>query len=295
MALYLLMIYSSFLVGVNGGWCDNKNTAGQDLVSAYSRLPLSRRGMKHQSDIKHNLPVEEMIKSEGYPVETYYVTTQDGYVLALHRIPYGKTNNNPTGREAVLVQHGLLCSSADWVMSTPEKGLGYMLAEAGYDVWLGNYRGNTYSRNHTTLDPDNGEGSFWDFTWDEMAKYDIPAMIEKVLEVSGKSELQYVGHSMGTTGFMAMHHYRTDVAAKVRLAHLLSPVAYVGTMESPIAWLAGLGPLLDGICTNILFVLCGYDEPQMNTTLLPTILHHTPAGASTSTILHYIQEVKSSK
>ena len=28
----------------------------------------------------------------------------------------------------------------------------------------------------------------------------------------------------------------------------------------------------------------------MNTTLLPTILHHTPAGASTHTILHYAQE-----
>merc|ERR1712183_881056 len=45
-----------------------------------------------------------------------------------------------------------------------------------------------------------------------------------------------------------------------------------------------------GLCTNILFILCGFDEAQMNTTLLPDILHHTPAGASTHTILHYAQE-----
>ena len=32
---------------------------------------------------------------------------------------------------------------------------------------------------------------------------------------------------------------------RIRLAHLLSPVAYVGNMESPIGWIAGLGPLLD--------------------------------------------------
>ena len=68
-----------------------------------------------------------MISMEGYPVETHTVVTEDCYILEMHRIPYGKKSPNAKGEEprpVVYLQHGLLCSSADWVMGSPEKSLG---------------------------------------------------------------------------------------------------------------------------------------------------------------------------
>lgn len=46
----------------------------------------------------------------------------------------------------------------------------------------GNSRGNGFSRNHTGLDP--GKAEFWDFSWDEMAAFDVPAMVSHVLQQS---------------------------------------------------------------------------------------------------------------
>jgi len=35
-----------------------------------------------------------------------------------------------------------------------------------------------------------------------MGQYDIPAMMTKVLEVTGQEKIFYIGHSMGTTGYV---------------------------------------------------------------------------------------------
>jgi len=59
-----------------------------------------------------------MIRKAGYPAEAHIALTNDGYLLTLHRIP-GSKDSLP-----VLLQHGLLCSSADWIISGKDKGLG---------------------------------------------------------------------------------------------------------------------------------------------------------------------------
>ena len=177
-----------------------------------------------------------MIAAAGFTPETHVVVTEDGYILYLHRI----VGDGP----AVFCQHGLEDSSASWVLLGPDKGApAFRLAQAGYDVWLGNYRGNGYSREHTSLDPAQKE--FWRFSWDEMAKYDLPAMLNFTLAHTGKEKIYYMGHSMGTTTYMAMNSMDPYWGDKVELAVFLAPVAYMQHMESPIKYLTPFLGILD--------------------------------------------------
>ena len=95
-------------------------------------------------------------------MEEHFVTTSDGYILKMFRIleselkPKSKNdkilnklyldkenaiNSQETKKKVVFLQHGLLCSSADFVVQGPERSIPYLLMNEGYDVWLGNSRG----------------------------------------------------------------------------------------------------------------------------------------------------------
>jgi len=67
----------------------------------------------------------------------------------------------------------LLDSSDSALTNSEEKAVGFMLANAGFDVWLGNSRGNKHSKNHTFLNTSSLE--FWSFTFMDMSEHDLPA------------------------------------------------------------------------------------------------------------------------
>merc|ERR1719167_188874 len=170
----------------------------------------------------------DFIEGAGYQSETQWVTTRDGYILALHRIP-------KSGGQPVLYLHGYESSSAEIVLRGKES-LGFLLADEGYDVWMMNFRGNLYSRNHTVLDPDNTTGPFWSFTWREMGTQDLPAAINILLTFAGTQKLQVVGPSQGMTALYVMLDQHPDMASRIKLISGMAPLSYNSHTQGMLRW-----------------------------------------------------------
>lgn len=107
------------------------------------------------------------------------MVTEDGYILTLFRISGIKGEKSDANKPVVFMQHGLLDNSDTWITNSPDIAPGFQMARAGFDCWFGNSRGNKYSRYHTYL-PRSSE-VFWEFTWQHMAEFDVPAMVNYVL------------------------------------------------------------------------------------------------------------------
>ena len=68
----------------------------------------------------------------------------------------------------------------------------------GYDVWLSNNRGNSYSLGHTKYDYKRDK-EYWKFSFEEMANYDLPAFVKKIKDITEDNRIFYVGYGQGAT------------------------------------------------------------------------------------------------
>ncbi|KAL4458518.1 hypothetical protein ABPG75_013383 [Micractinium tetrahymenae] len=113
----------------------------------------------------------DVILREGYPLEQHSVTTQDGYVLQMHRIP------RHGARDVAFFQHGVLDTSLGWVSNGVVGSAAFAAYDAGFDVWLGNSRSNA-PRLH--LDAEKQSSRYWRYSINEMGICDISAAITHI-------------------------------------------------------------------------------------------------------------------
>ncbi|EGC34801.1 hypothetical protein DICPUDRAFT_34411, partial [Dictyostelium purpureum] len=268
------------------------------------------------NDLNRN--ITELIKARGYIYEEHKVTTPDGYILKLFRIPnkrYDKIKKQ--GKPVVLLQHGFEDIGTTWVnQEIVHQSLGFYLADKGFDVWISNSRGTLLSNEHVNNSIFNT--MYWNFTLNELAEFDIPTCIDYILDVANRKQLSYIGHSQGTSiGFIAFNSNK-KLEKKVNLFIALGPVTIL--THSPIAKSAASIPLFESYLRGFMYTgflngasilqqpaaflcklfpdICLYPlqmiegmevNGNINKTRLPVYISHVPGGSSTKNLLHWMQ------
>ncbi|XP_049849220.1 uncharacterized protein LOC126318250 [Schistocerca gregaria] len=176
---------------------------------------------------RHFKSALELIESSGYSCQRHYAKTEDGWYLCLHHIcPNSAEGVSNAKKPVVLIMHGFMQSSEAWlVRGDPSHSLPFILSSKGFDVWLGNNRGNTYSHKNQFYKP--YETKYWDFSIDELASIDLPAMIHYVLKYTGAEKLSYIGFSQGSAQAFASFSLNRDLAKKISLFVALAPTTKV--------------------------------------------------------------------
>jgi pimeloyl-ACP methyl ester carboxylesterase len=258
---------------------------------------------------------EGIVNYFGYSVESHVVTTEDGYILQLFRIPYGREEQEGTrDRTPLFVTHGLLMDANANVINGPDGSFPLYLADQGYDIWLINLRGTYYSRGHTTLSSSNMQ--YWDFDLTDMTQ-DIIDSIAYIQEQTGRDRITIIGFSNGsaivTIAWASNPEWWTE---NVNVFIGLSPISRINNLTNRF-FLSLLDPGTLGLLTTFGFneVLTRnqvnnimYDslwlvlpwfwnylstelfhviEDVDSRTAFDNLMHHTPAGINLSTLRQY--------
>ena len=266
-------------------------------------------------------PVSAFVQEAGFAFEEHKVRTTDGYILTLWRIfRKDKLKGYP-----VILQHGILDNGYTFLLAGPRNSFALYLARKGYDVWISNSRGQTFSLEHDEkywwFNPFS---KYWDFSFHEMGVYDFPAIVEHVKQITGLKKVNYVAHSQGATHYFVKGSFDPDYInenietfvgigpamfvqphtstfvnnlAEFRVFDALYSVGANNFMVLPENILAQF----ESICRNypslyyeVVPRISGYTKKsRFNIKRWPTLCAKLPGGTSAKCLLHWMQIIRS--
>jgi len=205
---------------------------------------------------------QQVVEAAGFGFEQHQVTTEDGYILTVFRIKNADVQAG-VKQPVVFMQHGLVSLADTWIYNTPDVAPAFTLARAGYDIWLGNNRGNVYSRTHTSLVADK-DSEYFNYSFDKLGKYDLPAQIDMVKAQTGVDKVTYMGHSQGTSQmFYALSTFPNEISSRVNLFVACAPVTRMKNADSSLQHISGeLGFIESSMDTMSIYKM--FDTKEVN-------------------------------
>lgn len=266
----------------------------------------------------NSVDIVDIVHAHGYKVHEHVVQTKDGYLLSIHRII---PKSVQFGKKVVYMHHGLLTNSELFVLGDKtSKCLPFRLVDEGYDVWLGNNRGNKYSRKHLYLS--SKDVKFWDYSLDEFAMFDIPNTIDHILNVTQEENLVYIGFSQGSAQGLAALSLNDSLNTKIKYFIGLSPAMIPKGLNNPICsflvkngsrllymmfghrailpsvvfWQKIMGPLIyEQVVNKSLVFLFNWKSNNISQIQKQIGYPHMFSPSSVKTVVHWFQIIKSKR
>ncbi|XP_077486623.1 lipase member M-like [Amblyomma americanum] len=179
----------------------------------------------------------ELIRQFGYPCDVSYAATDDGYVLEVDRIRHGcyscdTWKQGTERRYPVLLLPSLMATSDMWFLNYPSQSPGFLLADDGFDVWAMNARESVEYSHHRTMSKEDEK--YWQWSFDEIGRYDLAAGIDHVLTATGASKLTLFSLSQGVTIALVLLSTRPQYNEKVELVVGYAPMGNITDMRHPV-------------------------------------------------------------
>lgn len=221
-------------------------------------------------------------------------------------------------KQPVIMQHGLIDDGGTWFFNNASLDLSLELVDLGYDIWATNSRGSTYSNRHVkyTVEDD----AFWNFTMNEMGKYDVPANVHYVLNTTGFAKVIWIGHSQGTTQWFIANALDLNLAQYFKAFVGVGPAMYVYNQNSVLVntlqllevpdilvcyvdsflYVPGFNEMgtiflhsFPRFIWNFVQTVVGFDKTlHLDLGMLPMMGQNDVGGTSTKNLFHWVQMMR---